>query len=94
VDIAHETDAVRVVADDRIAVEHQRIDGSGQTRTRQQVVGELGSIDLEGHRHVEPAETGIAQRQRTLLEAVERGLDALIRNALMRLARKTLVDLR
>jgi hypothetical protein len=92
--VANETDAIGVVADDGVAVEDERVDGPGQACPRQQVIGELGRIDLERHSDVQPAIAGIAQRERALLETVERRLDALIGDLLVRLPREALVDLR
>src|SRR4029453_10433441 len=81
-----------VVPDDRVAVELERIDRRGEARARGQVVGELGGIDLEGNRDIQPDVTRIAQCERELLEAVDRRFQPFVADGVLCLAREQLVD--
>src|SRR6267154_616364 len=77
-DITHETDPVRVVAVDRVLVELQCVDRSGQACPARERIGQLGGIQFERNRHVQPQVTGIAQAEREFLEPVQRSFQAVI----------------
>ena len=57
--VANEPGAIGVVADDAFAVEFERIDGARLRRPLAALRGKLERVELERHRHVEPASAGL-----------------------------------
>ena len=92
--VAHETDAIGVVTDDRVAVELQCVDSAGDSRARRQIIRQLRRVDLERQRDVQSAVSSFAQSQRLVFKAIERRFDALIGKVLLCLLRKSLMNLR
>ena len=67
--VANEPGAIRVVADDVFAVEFERIDSARLVALAVRCVAKLERVELERHRHVEPASAGLPKGLHVIGEA-------------------------
>ncbi len=91
-DVAHQADAVGVVAENLIAVELERVDGAGRFRPQRQRGRQRIGIELERHRHVEPPPALADEREHGLVEGDQLGIDALVAHRLAGLLREGGMD--
>ena len=87
-DVAHDADAVGVVAANAVDVERERVHRARRRGARRERIGERVGVELERHGHVHAASARFDERAHVVLERADRAEDAAVFDRLARLLGK------